>query len=581
MPPALTGRLWLIIFCITSASSLVLFLPALALVLWFSMPVVWAFALFGVALILVQIGLAWRLVAHLQAVYQAILALNHHQTTALIPMSNDDLLAPLLESVNELIRNHAALDSMRDTLVEQISSAATQEERNRLARDLHDSIKQQVFSMSISATAAYAHLDSNPSAARSALLDVKQSAQEALVEMRALLQQLSPAPLEKSGLVQALRDQCEALSYRIGAQVETHFGALPSDQQLPTGAQEALFRIAQEALSNIARHARAQKVSLSLDTDEHQNLVLSIRDDGQGFDVHANPSGMGLNNIHARAARLGANLSIHSQVGAGTQVNLSLPLMSIPSEEQNMFKQFEASLKPVVNYYLGFGMFSASFIIGISLIGIRFFRHPTNMVGDTITALILLVISAVVLVSVPASLWMLWRAHQRIQQVRQQSGADRRIAHYARRHLNLAYLTIAGASAWFLPLMLVQALPYSWTPVGFGGLLFLLAGYNYWRMGVHYKAELNLMSPSERDAELLKRQAEVRSGNLTTFILWVVIVISGMISGSRVQLPPSDSDHWMTLCFIVIASFFVVNQLIGTYVYRRWRAVDYVWEKRA
>src|SRR5690606_23568258 len=102
----------------------------------------------------------------------------------------------LINELNVLIEKQGDFQSMRGRLYQQISEVAAQEERNRLARDLHDSIKQQVFSMSVSAAAAHAHLDTNPLAAREALLDVRQSAQEAMVEMRVLLQQLAPAPLE-------------------------------------------------------------------------------------------------------------------------------------------------------------------------------------------------------------------------------------------------------------------------------------------------------------------------------------------------------------------------------------------------
>ena len=147
------------------------------------------------------------------------------------------------------IRLKAREEEIRDlraNLTARVHDTAAQQERNRLARELHDSIKQQIFGISMGAAAVEARWDSDPQGAKEALARVRRSAQEAMVEMDAVLQHLSPAPLEKVGLVQALRDQCKALGYRTGAEVAVQFGALPTDDQLPPGAQESLFRIAQE-----------------------------------------------------------------------------------------------------------------------------------------------------------------------------------------------------------------------------------------------------------------------------------------------------------------------------------------------
>lgn len=218
---------------------------------------------------------------------------------------------------------------LRESLLAQTRDAAIQQERNRLARELHDSIKQQIFSINISAAAALARWQSDPQGAQAALGDVRRSAQEATVEMNALLQQLSPVPLEKVGLQQALRDQCKALGYRTGAEVVAEFGELPDDDRLPPGTQESLFRIAQEALSNVARHARAGHVRLHLgQPDGGDWLVLQIQDDGQGFDVDADHSGMGLDNVRQRLQALGGELGLDSSPGAGATLRASVPLLS-------------------------------------------------------------------------------------------------------------------------------------------------------------------------------------------------------------------------------------------------------------
>jgi signal transduction histidine kinase len=219
---------------------------------------------------------------------------------------------------------------LRENLLARVHDTAIQQERNRLARELHDSIKQQIFSMNISAAAAEARWETDPPGAREALGDVRRSAQEAMTEMNALLQQLSPAPLEKVGLLQALRDQCEALGYRTDAQVAIEFGVLPAEDRLPAGAQESLFRIAQEAFSHIARHARASHVRLYLgQRDADGALTLEVQDDGRGFEVATVGGGMGLENIRQRVSALGGQLVIESEPGKGATLRVTIPAKQV------------------------------------------------------------------------------------------------------------------------------------------------------------------------------------------------------------------------------------------------------------
>lgn len=223
-------------------------------------------------------------------------------------------------------------EKLRQRWGRQLSEAAAQQERNRLARDLHDSIKQQIFSINVSAAAAQERWASDSAGARQALEDVRNSAREAMTEMEAMLQQLRPAPLENVGLVEALRKQAEALQYRTGACVTTEFGDLPDNDTLAPGAQEAIFRIAQEALSNIARHARAKNVRLRLYQQhdrENPALWLRIEDDGGGFDTTRPGAGMGLANINVRAAEIGGRLHIGSAPGEGTNLVMNIPIISL------------------------------------------------------------------------------------------------------------------------------------------------------------------------------------------------------------------------------------------------------------
>jgi signal transduction histidine kinase len=222
-------------------------------------------------------------------------------------------------------------EGLRQQWVRQLSEAAAQQERNRLARDLHDSIKQQIFSISVSAAAAQERWTKDSAGARQALEDVRNSAREAMAEMEAMLHQLRPAPLENIGLVEALRKQAEALQYRTGAYITTEFSDLPDNDALMPGTQEAIFRIAQEALNNIARHARARNVHLRLYQQrdiENPVLWLKIKDDGSGFDTTRLAAGMGLANIKVRAAEIGGSIHIESAPGEGTNLVVSIPIIS-------------------------------------------------------------------------------------------------------------------------------------------------------------------------------------------------------------------------------------------------------------
>lgn len=252
-------------------------------------------------------------------------------------------LQGLLVLVAVVAERYREVHALRDELVRSTGQAAAQAERNRLARDLHDSIKQQLYAINVSAAAALARWESDLAGARAAVEDVRRAAQAALAEMAALLQQLRPAPLAAAGLLDALHEQCEALAHRTGAAVTVDLGE-PADAaaytaavdagRLAPGAEEAIFRIGQEALNNIARHARAAHVTLRLRVED-EALCLEIVDDGQGFalsetdDIAASDrpvAGYGLAGMRDRAAAIGAALTVASAPGSGTHVTLRVPL---------------------------------------------------------------------------------------------------------------------------------------------------------------------------------------------------------------------------------------------------------------
>jgi|WetSurMetagenome_2_1015567.scaffolds.fasta_scaffold18074_4 signal transduction histidine kinase len=238
------------------------------------------------------------------------------------------------DSLLEDLRTPGA-PGLRSAYEEKIREAASQEERHRLARDLHDSIKQQIFVMHTAAATAQARFDTDPDGARAAIEQVRGSAREAMTEMEAMLDQLRAAPLENTGLVESLKKQCEALRFRTGADVQLSVGELPPSETLPVGSQQVILRVAQEALANVGRHARATRVSVTLDSTPI-SVQLRVDDDGVGFDQKQPPSGMGLGNMRTRAQAVGGVIHVTSEPGKGALVRLSVPHAPLESVDPRL-----------------------------------------------------------------------------------------------------------------------------------------------------------------------------------------------------------------------------------------------------
>ena len=243
---------------------------------------------------------------------------------------------------------------------QQIREAAAQEERNRLARDLHDAVKQQIFAIQTSAATAEARLASDAVGSRAALAQVRQSAREAMSEMEALLSQLRVAPLGNTGLVEAIRKHAEALAFRSGANVAVDVAPWPSEDALPPGAHEAIFRIVQEALANVGRHARARHVRVSLDATPLR-VEVRVQDDGTGFDQRDVSSGMGLHNMRARAAEIGGSIEVSRAEGVGTLVTLSVPF---ETEDARQYGRKQAR-----NLAAAFGVVDLLFLLNLYTTG--------------------------------------------------------------------------------------------------------------------------------------------------------------------------------------------------------------------
>ncbi|GIW25906.1 GAF domain-containing protein [Meiothermus sp.] len=221
------------------------------------------------------------------------------------------------------LARRAALAIRNARLYAQARGKAALEERQKLARNLHDSVSQAIYGIVLGVRTAKAQLARNPEQAPAALDFVLNLAEGAIAEMRALIFELRPESLKQEGLVAALSKQVAALRARHGLLLETHLGPEPA---LGLEAKEALYRVAQEALHNIVKHAKARKVYLGLQ-QENGTVQLEIRDDGVGFDSRrAYPGHLGLVSMRERIERLGGQFSIQSSPGAGTAVRAELHL---------------------------------------------------------------------------------------------------------------------------------------------------------------------------------------------------------------------------------------------------------------
>lgn len=221
------------------------------------------------------------------------------------------------------IANQAAITIENARLYAEARKVATLEERQRMARDLHDSVSQALYGIALGAHAAREQVNRAPAKLSGTLDYILAMSATAVAEMRALVFELRPDSLEQEGLRAALIKQADALRARTGAVVDV---VVCDDPDLTPDGREMLYRIAQEAMQNIAKHAQASHVVLNL---QHQDgcVVLEIRDDGVGFDTNGRfPGHYGLKTMYERALRLRGSLEIDSKLQAGAVIRARIPI---------------------------------------------------------------------------------------------------------------------------------------------------------------------------------------------------------------------------------------------------------------
>lgn len=218
------------------------------------------------------------------------------------------------------------------TYTKQAEQLAVLQERNRLARELHDSVSQSLYSLTLFSEAAR-HMaeDIGEQKIEQYIGQIGVIGQQALKEMRLLIYELQPPELEREGLVRALRKRLEAVEGRAGVETRLevdNFGKVPGDME------GELYRIAQEALNNSLKHGGASSVVVYLH-QSNGNIEMEIVDDGVGFIPNALPDqgGMGLKSIRDRAEQIGGTATIHSLPGVGTSVKVNLQRISVSNDE--------------------------------------------------------------------------------------------------------------------------------------------------------------------------------------------------------------------------------------------------------
>ncbi|MFE9628720.1 GAF domain-containing sensor histidine kinase [Streptomyces sp. NPDC006527] len=228
------------------------------------------------------------------------------------------------EELLSILAQHAAIALTNARLYERSRELTIAEERSRLAHELHDAVSQKLFSLRLTAQAASALVDRDPSRAKGELQQVAALAAEAADELRAAVVELRPAALDEDGLVATLRTQIQVLDRAHSARVTFSSHGV---RALPAAQEEALLRVAQEALHNALRHSGAEHVEVTLHK-RGSDTLLRVTDDGSGFDpttVRRAGRHLGLVSMRDRASGIGGSLTVESAPGKGTTIEMEAP----------------------------------------------------------------------------------------------------------------------------------------------------------------------------------------------------------------------------------------------------------------
>jgi signal transduction histidine kinase len=227
------------------------------------------------------------------------------------------VIQSLADQIAIAIENARLYDSSREL--------AVLEERHRLARELHDSVTQSLFSLDLVAKTITTYLKRDPEQAEARIQRMRQITHDTLQEMRSVIFDLRPPNLEQDGLIVALRQHVNRMRWPSGPDIDLE---TTGERRLPLSVEKELFRIAQEAINNALKHSGAQHVNVVLTLNGGQ-AILQVSDDGRGFDVSAPPAdrqAFGLIGMRERAQALNGRFQIASAPDRGTRIEVRLPL---------------------------------------------------------------------------------------------------------------------------------------------------------------------------------------------------------------------------------------------------------------
>jgi len=230
----------------------------------------------------------------------------------------------ILELENKYLEDLAAKDTM---LKEATKNLLVSKERNKMARELHDSISQDIHGISYGLSSLknqIKKLEIDDEKINKIISHLEKTAENTSEELKYMIKELKPAALEKNSLKDALITHCELFSARQNIKVKTN---IENIQELSPEHEYSIYRIVQEACNNIQKHSEADNVDISLQKENDNNKVnLNIKDNGKGFNINKIKRGNGLNNMELRTKQVGGNFEIKSQIQKGTSINAEFPI---------------------------------------------------------------------------------------------------------------------------------------------------------------------------------------------------------------------------------------------------------------
>lgn len=318
----------LFLFTPTADFWAVMLLPACSYVMRRYRPAIawlWITAFIVVMSIMIIIGQGWRHAPEFVVIYVAAYLLMGSYALMLrqtqVAHERSHLLAQQLQRANAQLQEY----------VTQVEELTTIKERNRLARELHDAVTQSIFSMTLITRSALILLERDPEQVKGKLLQLQELAQGALQEMRGLIYQLRSLSVEEDGLYPVLHKLIDGVNGQSNVHLTLEPGPAPP---LPPAQQQELYRIIQEAVNNIVKHARADNAAIRFAVTD-MAVIVTVTDDGVGFDhtlLNSDHTHIGLDSMRERAEELGGSLAVTARPGAGTEIRAIVPI----SEPRNI-----------------------------------------------------------------------------------------------------------------------------------------------------------------------------------------------------------------------------------------------------